>query len=154
MWKKKVLTHCSDNSYGRYVYFEEAKKACEKDSNCAAIYDELCDDNGFHLCKLGYQERESSSSCIYINPAINPAGTIMIEIIIMNILQRYRNRALKPFANMLMHSFFATAFCPNDHPYAYLNGKRCCSYNDPFSCSNFIACPGQICTSAGIYFNG
>ena len=85
------MTHCSDNRYGRYANYEEAKKECEKDSNCAALYDDLCDDNGFHLCKLGYAERESSKSCLYINPAINPAGTVMIKITKMNILKRCRN---------------------------------------------------------------
>ena len=88
MWEKKVLTHCDDDKYGQYETLREAKQACEKDSNCAAIYDHSCssnDDEGFYLCPLGYTEKESSWSCLYIKPA----GTVIIKIIKINILQRY-----------------------------------------------------------------
>ena len=84
MWEKKVLTHCNEDDYGNYDNVEEAKEACRKDSNCAAIYDDSCDDHNFFLCPLGYTEKESSSSCLYIKPA----GTVIIKIIKMNILQR------------------------------------------------------------------
>ena len=89
MWEKKVLTHCDDVKYGQYETLREAKQACEKDSNCAAIYDHSCssnDDEGFYLCPLGYTEKESSAgSCLYIESA----GTVIIQIIKINILQRY-----------------------------------------------------------------
>ena len=82
------MTHCDDDKYGQYETLREAKQACEKDSNCAAIYDHSCssnDDEGFYLCPLGYTEKESSWSCLYIKPA----GTVIIEIIKINILQLY-----------------------------------------------------------------
>ena len=85
IWEKKVFTYC-DDYYVRYQNFKEAKEAYIKDSNCAAIYDDYCDDHDFRLCPLGYTEKESSSSCLYINPA----GTVIIKIIKMNILQRYK----------------------------------------------------------------
>ena len=79
------MTHCDDDNYGYYENVEEAKEACSKDSNCAAIYDNSCDDHGVSLCPLGYTEKQSSSSCLYIKPT----GTVIIKIIKMNILQRY-----------------------------------------------------------------
>ena len=79
------MAKCTDDYYGRYEHLEEAKEACEKDSNCVAIWDSNCNNYNFFLCPLGYREKESSSSCLYINPA----GTVTIEIIKMNILQRY-----------------------------------------------------------------
>ena len=83
MWEK-TLAYCN-GGYGEYNNFEEAQEACRKDSNCAAIYDDSCDDDGVYLCPLGYIEKESSSSCLYIKPA----GTVIIRIIKMNILQLY-----------------------------------------------------------------
>ena len=68
-WEKKVLTHCDGQDYGYYENVEEAKEACRKDSNCAAIYDGSCNDHGVYLCPLDYTEKESSSSCLYIKPA-------------------------------------------------------------------------------------
>ena len=79
------MSHCDASDYGFYTNVEEAKEACRKDSNCAAIYDHSCDDHGSSLCPLGYTEEKSSSSCIYIKLA----GTVIIKIIKMNILQRY-----------------------------------------------------------------
>ena len=79
------MTHCDDDNYGYYQNVEEAKEACRKDFNCAAIYDYSCDYYGVYLCPLGYIEKESSSSCLYIKPA----GTVIIQMIKMNILQCY-----------------------------------------------------------------
>ena len=84
--EKNALTHCDDDRYGQYANVEEAKEACRKDSNCAAIYDDFCNDDVVFLCPLGYTEKESSvGSCLYIESA----GTVIIQIIKINILQRY-----------------------------------------------------------------
>ena len=68
MWETKALTHCDGDKYGRYETILEAKQACVKDSNCGAIYDNSCDNQDFSLCRLGYTEKSSSSSCLYIKP--------------------------------------------------------------------------------------
>ena len=73
MWEKKVLTHCRDDFYDYYKNLEEAKEACTKDSNCAAIYDDSCDNDDFLLCQLGYTEDVSPNSCLY-----KPVGTVII----------------------------------------------------------------------------
>ena len=83
-WEKKALTHCAQDDYGSYTHVEAATYACTRDSDCAAIYDDYCDNQGFSLCPLGYTEKSSSSSCLYIKP-----GTV--KIIKMNILQRLCN---------------------------------------------------------------
>ena len=85
MWEKKVLTHCRHDYYDYYKNLEEAKEACTKDSNCAAIFDDSCDNFKFFLCPLGYTEKVSANSCLYIKSS----GTVIKEIIKMNILQRY-----------------------------------------------------------------
>ena len=66
---------------------------------------------------------------------------------------------------MLMESFYGTDVCPNDYPYAYRNGKRCCRYIvdknkdvltiNSTSCYaddyfDSISCPFEIC-STGIF---
>ena len=66
---------------------------------------------------------------------------------------------------MLMESFYGTDVCPNDYPYAYRNGKRCCRYIvdknkdvltiNSTSCYaddyfDSIPCPFEIC-STGIF---
>ena len=73
MWEKKVLTYCTVG-YGSYQTFEEAQEAGVKDSNCAAIYDGSCDNDGFYLCRVGYTEKVAGSSCLYIKPV----GTVNI----------------------------------------------------------------------------
>ena len=66
MWEKKVLTDCRDDYDGYYKNLEDAKEACVKDSNCAAIFDDSCDNFNFFLCPLGYTEKVSSIACLYI----------------------------------------------------------------------------------------
>ena len=80
IWEKKVFTFC-DDYYVRYQNFKEAKEACIKDSNCAAIYDDFCNNNRFFLCQKNYTEIGSAHSCLYIKPA----GTANIKILVMNI---------------------------------------------------------------------
>ena len=92
------MTHCDDDNYGYYQNVEEAKEACSNDSNCAAIYDNSCDDHGVSLCPLGYTEKQSSSSCLYIKPT----GTVIIKIIKMNILQRYGNIYILNWNDLLL----------------------------------------------------
>ena len=83
MWERKVLTHCDDDNYGYYENVEEAKEACSNDSNCAAIYDNYCDDHVVQLCPSGYTEKASSASCLHIKPG----GTVIIIIIKTNVLK-------------------------------------------------------------------
>ena len=84
MWEK-TLAYCN-GGYGEYNNFEEAQEACKKDSNCAAIYDHSCSSTeDYYLCPFGHTEKSSSWSCLYIKGA----GTVIFEIIKINILQRY-----------------------------------------------------------------
>ena len=81
MWGKKVSTYCDYFYGGWYENFEEAKEACKKDSNCAAIYARFCNTDFFRLCATNYTELEPSYHCIYIKLA----GTVTIKLLIMNI---------------------------------------------------------------------
>ena len=82
---KEGIDLCSNDDYGHYESFGKAQEACKKDSNCDAIYDLGCNGNYFYLCPQGYTEKISKSSCLNIKPA----GTVIIKIIKMNILQHY-----------------------------------------------------------------
>ena len=97
MWKKKALTHCNGDEYGSYQDFFAAKESCEKDSNCAAIYDGSCNYDNFLLCQLGYTEKVSSKSCLYIYSARksnyqNPWKWIYCNVIIVS---DFSNRKLR-----------------------------------------------------------
>ena len=67
-WEKKLLTHCDNHDYGSYLTFDEATEACDADSNCAAVYDGQCDNDGFKLCPAGFTEKSSKHSCLYTKP--------------------------------------------------------------------------------------
>ena len=84
VWEMKGSTICT-KYYGGGLYnsFEKAQEACNTDSNCAAIYDDICDNHYYQLCPMGYTEEVSSrGSCLHIKPA----GTVVIKIINTNIL--------------------------------------------------------------------
>ena len=76
MWEKKALSHCFKDSYGSYGNFEEALEACKTDPNCAAIYDDFCDNQDFALCPLGYTVQEAPRSCLHMKPN----GTVMVKL--------------------------------------------------------------------------
>ena len=66
LFKKLENTHCIDDEYGSYETLYTAKRACELDNKCAAIYDPSCKDQGhFALCRKGYQGKPSTASCLY-----------------------------------------------------------------------------------------
>ena len=53
---------------GYYKYFgtvEDVKAACNSDVGCQAIYDDACDNSGFHLCPIDTTYMASSQACIY-----------------------------------------------------------------------------------------
>ena len=59
--------HCNSNRYNYYDTIEEAKKACNLDSGCQAVYDHACDEStdDIHLCRIGTIYEDSRVSCIY-----------------------------------------------------------------------------------------
>ena len=80
---------------------------------------------------------------------------ISFTIILKNVKARLGS---KPWANMSIHNcYFATEICPNDHPYVYENGEKCCNYYfdtkfdtlniSSTSCWNndTVPCPFGIC---------
>ena len=68
-WLRKTSTHCGYDNYGNYSSVLEAKEACIRDSECAAIYDNNCDGNQVHLCPSNYNEEVSEvGSCIFMKP--------------------------------------------------------------------------------------
>ena len=65
---RMVHTMCipAYNLYGEYRSLEDAKDACNEQSDCFAVYDYLCDGKDFSLCPTGEKERKSKfASCIY-----------------------------------------------------------------------------------------
>jgi len=60
-------THCFDGKYGMYSSLNEARAACTKDSKCAAVYDQGCDESAkdIFLCVKPYRRKASTSSCIW-----------------------------------------------------------------------------------------
>ena len=65
----KVLdTHCDDDAYGSYDTIDQAKSACDSDSNCKGVYDNSCDgETRISLCSFGSDSQKSTiGSCVYI----------------------------------------------------------------------------------------
>ena len=58
-------SHCNQDKYGSYSTFVAARTACASDSNCAAVYDENCDDLDYTLCPVSYVEEYSDRSCLF-----------------------------------------------------------------------------------------
>lgn len=79
-YKKKELLGCSntfkkkDGKKDEYIWsLEEAKKKCNEDESCTALYDWKCDGNGFARCKDNDYYHTSDSlkgsnkrSCVYV----------------------------------------------------------------------------------------
>ena len=66
MYPKKDSVHCIQDEYGSYSTFASARTACASDSNCAAVYDDYCDNLGFTLCPVSYvEEASTASSCLF-----------------------------------------------------------------------------------------
>ena len=43
--------NCNGHEYGQYSQLDDAKQACNKDSNCSSVFDLGCGEmNTFHLC--------------------------------------------------------------------------------------------------------
>ena len=43
--------NCNGHEYGQYSQLDDAKQACNKDSNCSSVFDLGCGEmNRFHLC--------------------------------------------------------------------------------------------------------
>ena len=60
--------HCEDDDYGSYSTVDQAKAACNSDSNCIGVYDFECNRNSpISLCPTGsdFEESSVSHSCIY-----------------------------------------------------------------------------------------
>ena len=59
--------HCYDSMREEFTDFQDAAKSCDKDSNCAGIWDDKCDGNHFYTCASGrdWNEISRSSSCIH-----------------------------------------------------------------------------------------
>ena len=49
---KLLYKHCNDDDYGSYDTVDEAKSACNSDSNCNGVYDHYC--NGAANISLCY----------------------------------------------------------------------------------------------------
>ena len=83
-------TSCSDDNYGHELYYNvaEAQEACSSDPNCAAVYDNNCDNVIASLCPLGFTPKRSSGECTY--PKIGNAFIYMISIIIWNIINAHK----------------------------------------------------------------
>ena len=66
-WKKVEYTSCSDDNYSHELYWNvaEAQEACSSDPNCAAVYDNNCNDLIASLCPLGFTPTRSSGECTY-----------------------------------------------------------------------------------------
>ena len=48
---KILKKNCNGHEYGQYFQLDEAKQACNKDSNCSSVFDLGCGEmNRFHLC--------------------------------------------------------------------------------------------------------
>ena len=65
-YKKEGKKYCGLDAYGSYNTLSEAQTACTSDENCAAIFDNTCDNVGFKLCPTGYSKKKSWSSCLYV----------------------------------------------------------------------------------------
>ena len=64
-YRKEKKKYCSNN-YGSYNTLSGAQSACTSDENCAAIFDNACDNVGFKLCPTDYSKKNSWSSCLYV----------------------------------------------------------------------------------------
>ena len=65
-YTKLLDKHCQSDDYGEYSTVDQAKTACDSDSNCIGVYDADC--NGkpqIALCPKGSDFEESQVSCIY-----------------------------------------------------------------------------------------
>ena len=49
--EKNSKKNCNGHEYGQYSQLDDAKQACNKDSNCSSVFDLGCGEmNRFHLC--------------------------------------------------------------------------------------------------------
>ena len=67
-FKKRELKHCDPlkDKYGNFPTLKSAQLACISDTNCNAVYDEHCDNEGeFFLCPTTTSLQSSQHSCVY-----------------------------------------------------------------------------------------
>ena len=60
--------NCNGHEYGQYSQLDDAKQACNKDSNCSSVFDLGCGEmNKFHLCSdtADSLNETSLNDCIY-----------------------------------------------------------------------------------------
>ena len=69
---RKNYKHCNSytgtihGKYGNYSTLSLAQSACDSDSNCRGVYDDVCENTGpFHLCPISADLEESPSNCVY-----------------------------------------------------------------------------------------
>ena len=68
LFKKRELNHCDPlkDKYGNFPTLKSAQLACISDTNCNAVYDEHCDNEGeFFLCPTTTSLQSSQHSCVY-----------------------------------------------------------------------------------------
>lgn len=68
---KKTKKHCAREKLGgrdgEATNLWVAKDKCSSNPKCGGVYDSSCDNKGtFYLCKKGFTESKSSSSCVYL----------------------------------------------------------------------------------------
>jgi len=68
-WKKVIKRHCWSYKFGgSYTSYSAAQAACNKLTDCEAVYNYGCRSTTFYLCPKGYKQQVSSSSCLYLKP--------------------------------------------------------------------------------------